>query len=221
MSYKRLDINSHYHRFSSERGQSLVELAIVLPVLILLFLGLIELGMAMRSYLIVVNANREAARFAARGIFADQQIASQAIYAMTDQLSASVQGASANTAIIITTFKIDSRARPGAVPYPTPMITAPYNWDSVRVYTTGTVTHTSQINTIEFLLDLRQQNDQFNNGLIAAHPDAVRSEHNVVIVETYYYHPQFLHAPILEWVFPDPIVLYSRTMQRIGEPRVY
>lgn len=49
-----------------QAGQSIVELAIAFPVLLLLFVGLIELGLVLRSYLVLVNANREAARYAAR-----------------------------------------------------------------------------------------------------------------------------------------------------------
>jgi hypothetical protein len=53
------------------RGQSLVETAIVAPILILMLLGVFEVGWALRGYLIVANATREAARFAARGRYID------------------------------------------------------------------------------------------------------------------------------------------------------
>jgi hypothetical protein len=53
------------------RGQSLVELALTLPLLLLMFAGLIEIGAALRNYLVVVNANREGTRFAARGRWFD------------------------------------------------------------------------------------------------------------------------------------------------------
>lgn len=50
----------------SRGGQSLVELAIAFPILLLLFVGLMEVGLLLRSYLVLVNANREAARYAGR-----------------------------------------------------------------------------------------------------------------------------------------------------------
>jgi hypothetical protein len=53
------------------RGQSLVETAIIAPILILMLLGVFEVGWALRGYLIVLNATREAARFAARGRYID------------------------------------------------------------------------------------------------------------------------------------------------------
>ncbi|MEM7346635.1 MAG: TadE family protein [Chloroflexota bacterium] len=50
-----------------ERGQSLVELAVIVPILLFIFMGLIEVGWAIRGYLVLLTAGRETARFAARG----------------------------------------------------------------------------------------------------------------------------------------------------------
>lgn len=50
-------------RFFSSYGQSLLEMAILLPVLILLIAGMIEVGMYANDYLTLLDAVREAARF--------------------------------------------------------------------------------------------------------------------------------------------------------------
>lgn len=47
-----------------ERGQSLVELAIVLPVLLALVVGIFEFGRAWNVYQVITNAAREGARLA-------------------------------------------------------------------------------------------------------------------------------------------------------------
>jgi hypothetical protein len=47
------------------RGQSLVEFTIMLPVVLMLLSGLIEFGFLLNTYLDVIDAAREAARFAA------------------------------------------------------------------------------------------------------------------------------------------------------------
>ena len=47
------------------RGQSLVEFTLMLPILLMLLSGLIEFGFLLNSYLDVIDAAREAARFAA------------------------------------------------------------------------------------------------------------------------------------------------------------
>ena len=50
-----------------ERGQSLVEMAIFLPVVILILVGIVEVSHALANYLVIVNAAREGARFGAAG----------------------------------------------------------------------------------------------------------------------------------------------------------
>ena len=51
----------------ASKGQSLVEFAMVLPLLVILIFGIIDFGMGLRSYISLTNATREGARFAAVG----------------------------------------------------------------------------------------------------------------------------------------------------------
>lgn len=50
-----------------ERGQSLVEIAIFLPVLLIILVGIVEVGHALTAYLVIANAAREGARFGVAG----------------------------------------------------------------------------------------------------------------------------------------------------------
>jgi len=61
-------------RGRSERGQSLVELALTLPVLLLLLVGLVEVGNALNAYLTVVDAGRDGARLGSKGAASDDEI---------------------------------------------------------------------------------------------------------------------------------------------------
>jgi len=54
-----------------ERGQGLVEMALILPFLLVLVVGIVELGIALNRQIVVVNAAREAARFGAQGARSD------------------------------------------------------------------------------------------------------------------------------------------------------
>lgn len=54
-------------RRQEERGQATVELALVLPVLVLILFGIMEFGRLFSAYLVVTNAAREGARLAAVG----------------------------------------------------------------------------------------------------------------------------------------------------------
>lgn len=50
-----------------ERGQSLVEFALVAPILLVLVFGIIDFGMALRAYITTTQATREGARFGSIG----------------------------------------------------------------------------------------------------------------------------------------------------------
>ena len=50
-----------------KRGQAIVEFALILPVFILLFFGIVEFGLVFHQYLVVTAASREGARVAALG----------------------------------------------------------------------------------------------------------------------------------------------------------
>ena len=61
-------------RGRGERGQSLVELALTLPVLLLLLVGLVEVGNALNAYITVVDAGRDGARLGSKGAASDDEI---------------------------------------------------------------------------------------------------------------------------------------------------
>ena len=54
-------------RAKRERGQALVEFAMVLPVLILLVVGMMQFGLLFHEFLLVTHAAREGARVATLG----------------------------------------------------------------------------------------------------------------------------------------------------------
>ncbi|HMF93569.1 MAG TPA: TadE/TadG family type IV pilus assembly protein [Vicinamibacterales bacterium] len=51
-------------RLRSERGAELIELAIVLPILLLVFAGIVDFALAMQRFVTLNNAAREGARIA-------------------------------------------------------------------------------------------------------------------------------------------------------------
>src|SRR5512139_543090 len=56
---------------SKERAQAIVEFAIVLPILMVMLVGIIEVGRLIYAYAAVINASREAARYASAVGYAD------------------------------------------------------------------------------------------------------------------------------------------------------
>lgn len=47
----------------SNRGQNLIEMALLLPVLLLLLAGMVDLGRGFHAYIVITNAAREGARY--------------------------------------------------------------------------------------------------------------------------------------------------------------
>ena len=70
-SLRKLSIPGRQLLQNPERGQSLAEMAVIMPILVFIFMGLIEVGWAIRGYLVLLSTGRETTRFAARGEFLD------------------------------------------------------------------------------------------------------------------------------------------------------
>jgi hypothetical protein len=103
-----------------QRGQSLVEMALITPLLLLMFLGVLEVGWALRGYLVLLNVNREATRFAARGAYLDfsqpniedvgyQLVLQHALDSLSGQLPLDFTGDEPNATMIMTHMDIDTR----------------------------------------------------------------------------------------------------------------
>lgn len=57
-----------FHDFRrNQRGQAVVEMALVLPILLMLIFGIVEFGRILNTYMIVTNLSREGAREGAVG----------------------------------------------------------------------------------------------------------------------------------------------------------
>lgn len=60
-----MHIKPRHSRSPKSRGQSLVEFVVILPILLIMISGVIELGFMLNYYLDVIDAARDGARFAA------------------------------------------------------------------------------------------------------------------------------------------------------------
>lgn len=54
-------------KLGQQKGQSLVETAVILPVVLLLVMGIIDFGLIFNNYILITNASREGARKASLG----------------------------------------------------------------------------------------------------------------------------------------------------------
>lgn len=186
-------------RAGGERGQSLAELALVMPLLLMILVAMVEVGWAMRSHLIVTTASREAARFAARRVFDYAEIDEVAEVALLS-LNPVYEGADADATIIITKVQIDAVG----------------NWsiDGGQPYVNGDLPVESGLGAAEYD-QIAADNVVFNT----AH-SGIDSENNVVVVEVFYDHDLLLGSRIASgWIGLGPLRLYSRSISRIGVSR--
>ncbi|MBN1994739.1 MAG: pilus assembly protein [Anaerolineae bacterium] len=103
----------------SKRGQSLVEMAIITPLLLFLFLGVFEVGWALRGYLVLANVNRETVRYGVKNGILDYSIKdpatvgydvvlSHTLNSLSDQLPLKFDAGDSNATIIMSHFYVDT-----------------------------------------------------------------------------------------------------------------
>jgi hypothetical protein len=63
-----------HRRRNGERGQTLVELAFMIPIFLVLIIGVIEVTNAMNAYVTVISTARDGARLGSKGLATDDEI---------------------------------------------------------------------------------------------------------------------------------------------------
>lgn len=206
-------------------GQSLVEMALTLPLLLLMFVGLVEVGAALRNYLIVVNANREGTRFAARGRWFDTEeevqyifqrvIAAAGIEQQDDTLvpvfrPQAIDDLPENTTIAVHYIQVpDQIDEVGSLAVEPPSVYGPWYTGTLHFGET-------RVNADAIAEDARQKNYEFNQkyfieeGLLD-----IASEDNFVVVEVWFEHEQLLKLPIFTEVLPERFTLYAQSTMRV------
>ena len=90
-------------RMRREQGQSLVELALVMPMLVLLIAGVADLSGAFGTLVSVVNSSREGARYGARYPFDTAGMRSAALAETT------LTGCTATSIVVSTSVRVTVR----------------------------------------------------------------------------------------------------------------
>jgi hypothetical protein len=208
------------------KGQSLVEMALALPLLLLMFAGLIEIGAALRNYLVVVNANREGTRLAARGRWFDSDQDRQALFerviaaAGVDQRSdgtlvqflrpQAIDDMPANTTIRMYYVEVpDQIDEVGGLTDEPVEIHGPWYTGTLHLDREG-------IDVAEEAARAKAENTAFNKQyFIDEKLLDIPSEDNFVLVEVWYEHEQLLKLPIFTAILPEEFTLYSHSTMRV------
>jgi len=202
-----------------ERGQGLLELAVILPVLLILLMGLVEIGYALRDYLVVVNACREGCRFAARGRFSDQDVGARVVSAggvvslgnpSTDVPFLRTHGTEENTGIIVHHIVMDSA---GAVPTYTTYVSG------VLPSGPSGVTPILAANSHISLTQVIDRHGPVTQDINATREEAgyERMANHIVIVEVFFMHHPLWNNPFVP--LPDPWMMRAQAEMRVVTDR--
>lgn len=110
---------------SADSGQSLVEFTLVLPIILLIMVGVVDLGRAYFSYMTVVNAAQEGARYGAANPTAGTNIDTHA--------QNEAQGSGVNPAQLVVTHSFPNGCAPGN----TIKVDVTYNFQLFTAYIFG------------------------------------------------------------------------------------
>ena len=216
-------------RAAGGRGQSSVELAVTLPVLIMLMVLVAESGFLLRNYLLVSTANREAARLAARGRYDDQRVGERAVAAGgivtlggTEVPYLRTHGTEPNTGLIVTHLPMDTS---GSVISVTTWVSGVIGSPSgslraVQPAGPSGLSSDSRVDRPDIEARHGATTQSVNNLRQGAQFEP--TENHIVVVETF-----FVHDPlVLTSLFPvqAAIPVYAQTTVRVtegyaGEPR--
>jgi hypothetical protein len=189
------------------KGQNFVEMALILPVLVIILMGMIEIAFLVHSTYLVATSAREGARFASRGMHLDIDEIVEITQASLEQaLFVDMDGADANTRIWVTYIDID----------PTGMLGSPdtdFRGDLVvpsRICTSSPclpeeidVTAIVQEN-IDFSADPERCNDAVYG-----------CRNDLVIVEVYYDHELKMATPFVDFFLNVPVRINQQGVMRV------
>jgi len=210
------------------KGQSLVEMAIIAPILLIMFIGVLEVGWAVRNFVVAQNATREAARFAARGRYLDfseidpaqigySSVISHELTSISGQLPLDVNPDSPTGTIIVSHVLVDTGDCGGGTQ--NDLILTPVTPGYGHFTATYGQPQASRVDFAALAENMRVENETFNCQLAARSPGQyIPSVNSVVVVETFYGHHLLVGTPFLAPFLADEndlIWLYTRTIMRI------
>lgn len=201
------------------KGQALVEFVLVLPFLLLLLIGLVELGYGFYHYMVMANANREGVRLGSRGRFEDEAVFDRILIAGGwksggNERILQTSGPDANLGIILTHIPIDAEGNMGAVtheftgtialPEDGEAVLEPIHEDYTRVTDAEIERYGDEVGPLtKTINDYREDNEY--------EPQS----NEIVIVETFIAHSMLFDFDVI-LPLPDPMSFYFRSVMRVS-----
>jgi hypothetical protein len=185
-------IISHFRK--NKRGQSFVELMVILLVLALIMAGVVEFGFLMNNYLHVLDGGREAARFSANSVAID------------------VSGAAIEEFFELTAIQCENVMRP--------VVLDDANNDDIVVSVFSVAgTDIVRFPDADGWSRLGNHASNFTTAEVGALLDEDAPALGFVLVEVFYNYPQVLELPLFaDFLNPIPVYSYSVMPLASAEP---
>ena len=182
------------------RGQSLVETAFLLPILLILLSGLVELGFMLNQYLTVLDAERNAARFAADGS-----------YDVTD--------ANPNCATTRDFYRQTACLVLQELAQEQPSITLNPGTDDIVVTAFAATTGgaiSARFPTVNGWSYYGNDNSTISDATLTGELNPAANNDGYVLVEVFYTYHQILRLPWITPFIPDPVLLHIFTVMPLA-----
>ncbi len=195
-----------FHR-DGERGQNFVEIALTLPLLIVLLLGMMEVGFLVHSVSTVATAAREGARFGARGMHIPlDEIADVTKIAMELSLNVDIDSPDANIRIIVTSVDIDPDG----------------SYALQDTYVLGDLDVASEVcfddpcgaGTID-VDAIAAENAIFSSDAERCNEVTYGCRNDLVIVEVFYAHELKMASPFVDFFVELPVIIDQQSIMRV------
>lgn len=202
-------------RSRRRRGQSLVEFSILLPLLLIMLSGLIEFGILLNYYLDVIDAAREAARWAADADPIRHPVTG-AYLNPNSQFYTDVQQLTKESLLASSDNRIDwiDHDPPGGVDGDDDDCNITINGGNDIVISAfgamdGAVTERFPAGWPNGMNLCGHQNSEFTNAEIAALLDPLAPTTGMVLVEVFYDYHMVMALPWITAFVPDPVTLHA------------
>lgn len=208
---------------NKEKGQSLVEFALIAPALIIMFIGVLEVGWILRGHLALSNAVREATRMAVRPGYLTfetegyDRIVGHTFTAIADQLEFEKHGTEIISVVEIDTqlvYDLSRRDEPNyscevaaSDPVSQTLVITPL---TVQTYTYKyplTSTKQTRIDFVAFINKVVPQERLINCEIQMQ--NGIYQINRIVIVELFYDQPQLFGFPLVSNPYTDPVPHYA------------
>ncbi len=220
---------------SGKRGQSLVELSMILLVLALLVAGVVEYGMLLNNYLHVVDGAREAARLTSNAIpfyqdpttriyypdVANQEFFIQTVYEAVAVMSPLSLNPSRGDDVVVTVYSMSNGYTPPLGVENPERFPREGPWSLCEH--AGEVKDYIDAKGLLYPPSMGQSwagcvkhASSISGGDVLSHMNIDAPSNGALVVEIFYNYPQVLKLPVFTTLVPDPIPVYAFTVMPIS-----